>query len=62
MDCKQSTYPVRKTALLIIYQSALCKNSLCNQGLLFSILLSPPYPRQQWHERGGNWTLVSLSR
>ena len=46
IDCKQSTYPVRKIALLIIYQSVMRKNFLWNQELLFSILLSPPYPQQ----------------
>ena len=33
-----------------------------DQELLFSILLIPPYPRQQWPEKGGSWTPVSLSR
>ena len=44
MDYKQSTCHVLKIALLVICQSALCKNSLWNQGLLFSISVSPPYP------------------
>ena len=52
--------PMRKTALLIIYQIVLSRNFLWKQELLFSILLSPLYPRQQWPRRGGNKTQASL--
>ena len=42
---------MQKIAVLIICQSVLLKSFLWNQELFFSILLSPPYPLQQWPER-----------